>query len=642
MENNQTRGSAFDVRSGADENGRVALSGCGQSASVESGELLSVEGGCSASVESGCSASVEGGQSGTPVPTNVGGRVELNGVNEGEKQSLSPIDRTAPFAQGSQGVEGVERTPHPPQAVPLPLEGKAGWGGDVIPPCAVSPNDGIASSGRQSNAEGIERTIPQATSQTAPFAQGSQGEVGVERTPHPSCNASHLPLKGKAREEDCGKQSRKARLLYLHKTALNAEKFRQSKYAKFFEKKIDWKNERKVAYTIKTVMYILMFAIELILMAQLFSNGEEPLKGVALWERFSVMVSASALLSLCNALRLFALKGSAPRAVCFVCEMIASVALIAFSGSNYLVLLYLLILSGYYIEANKPVNVIIVGIVSIPVYIASYWIALTVWLGGGISYTVAIADSVWAVLVLIAHFFVLNFALGFYRQYLKLDTTLQELNKSRAELQKAYDTLAEVTVLEERQRIAKEIHDTAGHSMTTVIMQTEAAKLVIEKNPEDAKKKIIAANLQAKHALEELRESVHVLSGNAARGTLRQGLLTVIEDSTDGTGITVRFEIDEVVLTPAKERFFCNALREGISNGIRHGGANAFWVELKQEGEWVRLLVSDNGHGVALQDLKRGFGLSAMSESAERFGGRVSFSSELQDGFELIATLPVS
>ena len=420
-----------------------------------------------------------------------------------------------------------------------------------------------------------------------------------------------------------------------------AEKFKQSKYAKFFEKKIDWKNERKVANTIKTVMYVLMFSIELILMAQLFSNGEEPLKGVALWERFSVMVSASALLGLCNALRLFVVKGSAPRAVCFVCEMIASVALIAFSGSNYLVLLYILILTGYYIEENKPVNTIVVGIVSVPLYIASYWIALTVWLGGGISYTVAIADSVWSLLALVAHFFVVNFALGFYRQYLKLDKTLIELNESRAELQRAYDSLAEVTVLEERQRIAKEIHDTAGHSITTVIMQTETAKLVFEKNPEDAKRKIIAANLQAKHALEELRESVHVLSGNTVRGTLKQELMNVIEASIDGTGITVRYDIDEIVTSPAKERFFCNALKEGIANGIRHGGATAFWVELKQDGDLGRLLVSDNGKGVLTCELKKGFGLSAMTESAERFGGNVQFDSEVQDGFELIAVLPL-
>ena len=420
-----------------------------------------------------------------------------------------------------------------------------------------------------------------------------------------------------------------------------SEKFKQSKYAKFFEKKLDWKDEKKIAHAIKAIIYVLMFSIELILIAQLFPTGKEPLEGVAFWERFCVMVSATALLSLCNALRLFALKRSASRAVCFVCEMVASVALIAFSGSNYLVLLYILILTGYYIEVNKPITAIIVGIVSIPVYIASYWIALTVWLGGGIPYTVAIADSVWSVLAIIAHFFVVNFALGFYRQYLKLDKTLQEVHESRSALQKAYDSLAEVTVLEERQRIAKEIHDTAGHSMTTVIMQTEAAKLVIEKNPEDAKRKIIAANLQAKHALEELRESVHVLSGNTARGTLRQELLSVIDDSTDGTGITVRYEIDEIVTEPAKERFFCNALKEGIANGIRHGGATAFWVELKQDGDFVRLLVSDNGRGVVMQDLKKGFGLSAMSQSAERFGGNVSIASEVLDGFELVASLPL-
>ena len=176
---------------------------------------------------------------------------------------------------------------------------------------------------------------------------------------------------------------------------------------------------------------------------------------------------------------------------------------------------------------------------------------------------------------------------------------------------------------------------------TTVIMQTEAAKLVLEKNPEDAKRKLIAANLQAKHALEELRESVHVLSGNTVKGTLKHELIAVIDDSTDGTGITVRYEIEDVTLSPAKERFFCNALKEAVSNGIRHGGATAFWVELKRENNTVRLLVSDNGRGVESGELKKGFGLSAMSESAERLGGETRFSFEPQEGFELEAVLPL-
>ena len=92
------------------------------------------------------------------------------------------------------------------------------------------------------------------------------------------------------------------------------------------------------------------------------------------------------------------------------------------------------------------------------------------------------------------------------------------------ELQKAYDELAEVTALQERQRIAKDIHDMAGHSITTVIMQTEAAKLILDSNPQEAKSKIVAANLRAQHALEELRESVHLLSGRRSRLSLKEAL----------------------------------------------------------------------------------------------------------------------
>ena len=104
----------------------------------------------------------------------------------------------------------------------------------------------------------------------------------------------------------------------------------------------------------------------------------------------------------------------------------------------------------------------------------------------------------------------------------KLRAAYEELDESNKKLQEAYQELQEVTALEERQRIAKDIHDTAGHSITTIIMQTEAAKLVIDSDPEDAKRKIAAANLQARNALEELRESVHLLSGATEHLSLRE------------------------------------------------------------------------------------------------------------------------
>ena len=181
-----------------------------------------------------------------------------------------------------------------------------------------------------------------------------------------------------------------------------AGKIKQSKYYKFFEKKIDWKEERKIMIALKRIMYILLIVVEATLMIQLFSSPDAPLKGGALWERFTVMAGACGVISLCNALRLFVLKNSVGKAVCFIFELIASVALIAFSGSNYLIILCLLILTGYYLESKNPKNALAVGILSVPVYIVSYWLAMTVWLGGEISYAIAISDSVWAVIALIA------------------------------------------------------------------------------------------------------------------------------------------------------------------------------------------------------------------------------------------------
>jgi two-component system sensor histidine kinase ChiS len=286
------------------------------------------------------------------------------------------------------------------------------------------------------------------------------------------------------------------------------------------------------------------------------------------------------------------------------------------------------------------VNTLIVFVLSIPIYILSYWLTMSIWLDGvEIAYELVISESVWALVALVGHFFFVNFALGFYRQYLRLDNALSELAKSRNELQKAYDSLAEATVLEERQRIAKEIHDTAGHSLTTVIMQTESAKLIVESNPEEAKSKIVAANLQARHALEELRDSVHLLSGSTAQKDLREELLGIIHESTDGTGIKIRSDIDELSVSQSKHRFLCNTLKEGISNGLRHGGATAFWFECKREQDKIVFLLSDNGKG-ADGDIDKGFGLTMMEERACALGGEISFRSEDGEGFEICIQMP--
>ena len=97
----------------------------------------------------------------------------------------------------------------------------------------------------------------------------------------------------------------------------------------------------------------------------------------------------------------------------------------------------------------------------------------------------------------------------------------------------------------------------------------------------------------------------------------------------------LRSEIEEIETDGETYRFLCNALKEGISNGIRHGRATAFWVELKKTEEDISFLLSDNGEGIELSALQKGFGLSGMAQHAQRLGGKAEFLSEEGEGFEI-------
>ena len=304
-------------------------------------------------------------------------------------------------------------------------------------------------------------------------------------------------------------------------------------------------------------------------------------------------------LTISMALQLFAVKGEKGKTAFFITDAVAAALFLFFAGGSYAILVYALVLTQFYIELTQPKQSFMLLLLSTLFYMSC--IGVQVWMSSGEILTdivQLIEISFGSILTLVTHFVVVQIALAFYRQYFKLNKTLTELNESKRELEKAYAELEEVTALKERQRIAKDIHDTAGHSITTVIMQTESAKRIIDSNPEEAKSKIVAANLQAKHALEELRNSVHLLSGVQENMTLKNALLAIIHESMDGTGIIIRSELEDLFVSEEKYRFLCNALREGISNGIRHGGATAFWFELKSSDKTLRFLLSDNGKGV--------------------------------------------
>lgn len=418
------------------------------------------------------------------------------------------------------------------------------------------------------------------------------------------------------------------------KTERSEEKGIRAYFVRLFGK-YDFRNEKQFIFFGKWLIFVCLIVVEGLLLLQQIDDFSA--RGG--WKSLIGLLILEFCLTVLEGLKLFVIKKTKSRIVCHILDTLLACCFLFFTSGRYSSIVYMLILTEFYLSSEKILPSAWLFAISVPLYAICYGLQVHFLLGGDIGFFKIFREAFGSAMALIVHFLSVQIALAFYRQFLRLDKTLQELDASKKELEKAYEVVAEIAALEERQRIAKEIHDTAGHSITTVIMQTEAAKRILENNPSEAKSKLVAANLQARHALEELRDSVHLLSGSSENKTLKTALEAVIHESTDGTGIKIRSEIEDIRVSSAKYRFLCNSLKEGISNGLRHGGATAFWFELKNEEDKIRFLLSDNGVGA--KSLKLGFGLSGMKDRAKSLGGEVAFDSPDDEGFELRIELPM-
>ena len=384
----------------------------------------------------------------------------------------------------------------------------------------------------------------------------------------------------------------------------------------------------------RRAVFVLLLAVGGIVIIN--SVDSAPFAGIPAWY---VVLPVVIALFIENAVKIWALQRYTAKIICYVLDILLLLTVTIFTDGSLISTLYMIILSEFYLEQPTLAGSIAMCVSGMGTFLITL-AASSAFREGTINVTAIIASAVNDLILITMHFLIFNFTLQIYRKNREATAAMRELEKSNEKLQRAHEELKEVAVLEERQRIAKDIHDTVGHAITTIIMQTEAAKLALESNPEDARRMLYTANLQAKHALEELRESVHLLSGGKESATLSQMLEAIVQESTSGTGIVIRTDIDDISLSDEKRRFLCNTLKEGISNGLRHGRATAFYFELKREENTVSFLLSDNGTGAELNTLNEGFGLSGMKARAQALGGTVELSAEPDEGFEIRISLP--
>lgn len=188
-------------------------------------------------------------------------------------------------------------------------------------------------------------------------------------------------------------------------------------------------------------------------------------------------------------------------------------------------------------------------------------------------------------------------------------------------LRETAEAIASSMVLEERHRITGEIHDTIGHTLTATIVQLEAAKRLLNRDPKLAEDKLDASQGLVRRGLEEIRNSVRLLQGDTSDYDIHAAMTALIQETVHSTGATVKSRISPLPesLTMLQKRVLFQALQEGMTNGLRHGGSSNFHFSLDCDSSYLLFqLVSD---GRTYTPSAFGFGLKAMSERVANLGG---------------------
>jgi PAS domain S-box-containing protein len=202
----------------------------------------------------------------------------------------------------------------------------------------------------------------------------------------------------------------------------------------------------------------------------------------------------------------------------------------------------------------------------------------------------------------------------------------------------------QAAVLEERNRLARDIHDTLAQGFTGVIVQLESAEDAMACcRRKEANQHLRRASELARRSLNEARRSVHALRPQALqRDNFWEALKGIVKNTTAGTSLHTRFELRGKLrrLSPIRQENLLHIGQEALTNALKYARPHNFETRLIFNSKEFRLELRDDGDGFRVKDQHDGLGLAGMRERAEQMGGTLKVASARGKGTTIVVTLP--
>lgn len=248
-----------------------------------------------------------------------------------------------------------------------------------------------------------------------------------------------------------------------------------------------------------------------------------------------------------------------------------------------------------------------------------------------------IMNSLNIILFIVYCVYVINVQRGTIEE---VNTLYHEIQKANEQLQEYADMSERMAQTRERNRLAREIHDTLGHALTGIAMGIDACLALIDSNPELTKTQLKKLSDVSREGIRDIRRSVNELRPDALeRLSLEVAIRKMITDMSQISDVQILFETDEkgMKFDEDEENAIYRVIQESITNAVRHGEAKKIWISMKRESGEICLVIRDNGKGC--KDMKSGFGTKHIKERIEMLHGTVAFDG--RNGFTVTARIPI-
>lgn len=224
----------------------------------------------------------------------------------------------------------------------------------------------------------------------------------------------------------------------------------------------------------------------------------------------------------------------------------------------------------------------------------------------------------------------------------RLQAAEVELRRALEHEQALNQRIEELAALEERNRIARDIHDSLGHALVALNVQMETALTLWKDSPDQAYEFLVEAKQLGSNALQAVRQSVSEIRSDPLQGQLlERAIATLIQEFYRTTGVQPECQIHlpNPLSNPVSTVVY-RIVQEGLTNICKHANATAVSIVLQSADSGLLLTLQDNGKGFCVDANRSGFGLQGMRERIAMVGGHLDIISEPGVGCQVKAFFP--